>query len=322
MTAVASFYRFVDLDDLETLRARVETTAALLDLRGTVLIAHEGINGALAGSRAALEDFLASLRSELPFVALDARVTDAASDPFARLKVRIRTEVVAFGRPDARPVERTGERVGAERWNALLADPDVLVIDARNRYETAIGTFEGALDPGTGNFREFASWMERCLDPAATPRVAMFCTGGIRCEKASAWLLARGFGEVFQLEGGILGYLDSVSAEANRWHGECFVFDQRVALDAALAQGDHEQCHACRRPLGAAERASALYEPGVSCPHCHSERAESERVRLRERRRQIELAAARGARHLAAQHEVRLPPYLTDSLLRPPIPAK
>jgi len=265
-----------------------------------VLLAEEGINGTLTGTREALETWLDSVREDPRLRALSAKFSTASDDNpvFHRLKVRIKKEIVSFGEPGLRPGEHTGEHVDPEGWNQLLDDPDVLVIDTRNRYEIAIGTFPGAVDPDTTNFREFADYVRQHVDPAQHPRIAMCCTGGIRCEKASAFMLKQGFEAVYQLDGGILQYLESVREEDNRWQGECFVFDQRVSVNEGLEQGDYEQCFACRRPLSAQDLASPHYRQGVSCPHCIDERDEAERGGFEERQRQVLLAEARGQQHI------------------------
>ncbi|MFW6093563.1 MAG: rhodanese-related sulfurtransferase [Pseudomonadota bacterium] len=305
MAAVMTFYRFVPLRNLDALRTELEALARTADLRGTVLLAGEGINGTLTGEPRALEAFAERLRAGPAgtgdaFAGLPCRFSAAAPDNpvFHRLKVRIKPEIVRLGQPDAAPAERTGEHVDAARWNHLLDDPEVVVVDTRNSYEVAIGSFPGAVDPGTRTFREFPDYVRTHLDPASHPRIAMFCTGGIRCEKASAWLLEQGFETVYQLRGGILRYLETVAAQDNRWQGECFVFDQRVSVTPDLDEGSFEQCYACRRPLSPEDTASPAYQVGVSCPHCMDEVSDAQRAAFRERRRQVALAAQRGERHV------------------------
>jgi UPF0176 protein len=293
-------YRFVRLARLADLRDSLEEAAAALDLKGTILLAREGINATVAGPRPALQAFQNQLAGIDAFAGMRYRFSDAAADNpvFYRLKVRIRPEIVRLDQPDVMPYRKTGEHVNAERWNQLLDDPDVVVLDTRNRYEIDIGTFPGAHNPETRSFRQLPDYVRRHLEPARHPRIAMFCTGGIRCEKASAWLLDQGFEAVYQLDGGILNYLQNVTPEENRWQGECFVFDQRVSVNTALEQGSFEQCYACRRPLSAEQLASPDYQPGVSCPRCIDEHDEERRGSFRERRRQVELAARRGKRHV------------------------
>jgi UPF0176 protein len=302
MTAVMTFYRFVDLAEVAELREALERAAVALALEGTVVLASEGINGTLAGEREDLEAFRTVLGELPPFAGMSCRFSDAdARKPvFHRLKVVIRPEIVALRQAGVRPAETTGEHVGWREWNALLDAPDVVVVDTRNAFEIAVGTFPGALDPGTRSFREWPEFADGTLDPSVHRRVAMFCTGGIRCEKASAYLLERGFEHVYQLDGGILGYLEQVPEEESRWQGECYVFDRRVSVDTELAEGTFEQCDACGRPLPAEERAAPEYEAGISCPHCAATQTPERRAAFAERRRQEALAASRGERHVGA----------------------
>ena len=304
-----TFYRFVRLDALETLRDELEVAARDLGIKGTILLAEEGINATLAGERPMLETFRDQLEARAPFAGMRYRFSAAApgNPVFHRLKVRIKPEIVRLDQPGVDPVRRTGEHVDPARWNALLEDPEVLVIDTRNGYEIEIGTFPGAVDPGTRSFRELPDWVRSNVDPAAHPRIAMFCTGGIRCEKASSWFLDQGFEAVYQLDGGIISYLEQVAPDDNRWQGECFVFDQRVSVDARLAEGSYEQCFACRRPLSADDLASPDYRIGVSCPHCIDEHTPAQLAAFRERRRQVELAERRGRRHVGASIEEQSP---------------
>jgi UPF0176 protein len=302
MASVMTFYRFVELTDLPGWRDTLEADASALSLCGTILLAEEGINATLAGATESLQRFRDRLRSRPGLAGLAVRFSaaDTGNPVFYRLKVRIKPEIVRLDQPGVAPDRRTGEHVDARRWNALLDDPGVVVVDARNRYEIAIGTFPGAVDPGTRSFRQFPDFVRRRLDPARHRRVAMFCTGGVRCEKASAWMLDQGFEAVYQLDGGILNYLETVPPAENRWQGECFVFDQRVSVDAELGEGSFEQCHACRRPLSAEDLASDAYRPGECCPHCVDTLSDAQRAAFRERRRQVELAARRGQRHVGA----------------------
>ncbi len=299
---VLTFYKFVALNDLDVLRESLAHKAARGSLQGTILLSAEGINGTLAGAQAALQKFSEQLLAVEPFAGMACRYSSADADNpvFYRLKVRLKPEIVALGVAGVDPAQRTGVHVDAAGWNALLADPDVVVIDTRNDYEVAIGTFPGARDPATQSFREFPDYVAANLDRQRDTKIAMFCTGGIRCEKAPAYLLAEGFEAVFQLDGGVLNYLETVEQADNRWQGECFVFDQRVSLDDRLTEGSYEQCYACRRPLDAQALASFDYLEGVSCPNCIDELTEERRAGLRERLRQVGLAAARGERHIGA----------------------
>ncbi len=291
---------------LGRLRDLLLERCASLNVLGTLLLAAEGINGTVNGSRAALDALAECLQQQPEFVGLQYKCSDARAGEaaFLRMKVKIKDEIVSFGQPVS-PARHTGIHVDAQRFNELLDDPDVVVIDTRNTYEIEVGTFPGAVNPQTSTFREFPEFVEHNLDPATQPRVAMFCTGGIRCEKASAYLLERGFEEVYQLDGGVLKYLETVESNAqaadstaNRWLGECFVFDQRVALDARLRPGDYIQCHACRRPLPRSEKNHPDYVLGVSCPRCVNDSDITRRAGFAERQRQVELAAARGERHI------------------------
>ncbi len=292
---VLTGYRFVDIDDPFALREELETEARALDLCGTILLAREGINASLAGTRGALDQFWQQLTVRPLFVGMTCRRSVAApgSTVFRRLKVLVKDEIVALRQPGVRPAARTGEAVDWVRWHALLDDPDVLVIDTRNGYEIGVGSFPGAVDPGTRSFRQWPDWVREHLEPVRHRRVAMFCTGGIRCEKASAWLLEQGFDNVYQLEGGVLGYLSQVPAGENRFSGECYVFDARVALDPALAPGTTVQCDACGRPLLPDAQLHPAYEAGIACPQCVDEKTEERRAGFVERVRQARLAAAR-----------------------------
>ncbi len=298
---VVSFYHFVDIPEPDELAASLQTLCERESLLGTILVANEGVNGTLAGESEAIESILNYLSGALRLSSpLAGRWSDAAQAPFRRMRVRVKDEIVTLGLPDVRPQHGTGTHVSPEQWNSLIDQPDTLVIDTRNHYEVEVGTFPGSLDPGTDSFRQFADFA-RGFDAADQNRpVAMFCTGGIRCEKASALLLELGFREVYQLQGGVLNYLEQMKGEDNRWHGECFVFDSRVAVDRDLAEGGYVQCHACRRPLSSEDLASAHYREGVSCPRCIGDLEAGRAERLEERRRQVALAKARGEAHIGA----------------------
>ncbi len=298
MRRVVTFYKFFAIEDPAAMSESLQAACAARQIKGTILVAGEGINGTLVGAKAKLEALTEDLRrlthQEVAFKWSDLQPDNPG---FHRLKVRTKPEIVSFGVADLE-VEQTGVHVGAQEWNALLADPQVCVIDTRNTYEIDIGTFPGALNPRTTNFREFPQWADAHLPEDRTQKIAMFCTGGIRCEKASAYLVAQGYESVYQLDGGILKYLETVAEDRNRWSGECFVFDQRVSVDASLQQGRYQQCFACRHPVSAEDMASPEYEQGVSCPHC-SNVGEAERAaRLRERQKQVDLARQRGEHHI------------------------
>lgn len=301
---VAAFYRFARLDParLDPWRQELLAEGRRGGVKGTVLVAPEGVNGTVCGKPAAVAALLARIEAEPGFADLAVKRHQASEQAFHRLKVRRKAEIVSMGRPEVDPLMRVGTAVPPAEWNRLIDDPTTLVIDTRNDYEVAVGSFAGALDPGTRHFREFPAWVEAELLPllaARRPRrLALFCTGGIRCEKATSFLLQQGVEEVHQLEGGILGYLAAVEPGQNRWQGECFVFDQRVALSPALEPGEHSLCHGCRMPLSAADRALPSYEEGVCCRHCVARCDAELRQRLRERQRQMLLARLRGEEHL------------------------
>lgn len=301
MLHVASFYRFIDIVNPESLRSELQAFCDEHDLLGTILVATEGVNGTVTGDREGVESLLGFIVSRIGATEpLGARWTRASEAPFRRMKVRVKKEIVTLGRPDIRPQTGTGHHVSRAEWNRLISDPDTLVIDTRNRYEIEVGTFPSAVDPETDSFREFPDFVAT-LDEADKSRpVAMFCTGGIRCEKASALMLDMGFENVNQLDGGILNYLESADDDTNLWQGECFVFDTRVAVDRDLAEGGYVQCHACRRPLSETDLKSDDYREGVSCPKCIDELAPERAGRLEERRRQVRLARERGESHIGA----------------------
>ncbi len=303
---VVSFYRFADVPDPRALRDRLQSLCDAGGLLGTILVAAEGVNGTLAGDCAAIQTVLDRVGAELALVEpIEGRWSEAGEAPFRRMRVRVKTEIVTLGRPDIRPDKVTGRHVGVAEWNALISDPDTLVIDTRNRYEYEVGTFRNAVDPQTASFREFPEYARTLAEREPGRRLAMFCTGGIRCEKATALMLELGFDEVYQLQGGILRYLEEVADEDNLWNGECFVFDTRVAVDRDLAEGDYVQCHACRRPLSGQDLASPDYREGVSCPKCIGELVPERARRLEERRKQVALARERGEAHIGARQDSR-----------------
>lgn len=298
---VVSFYRFLDVRDPEGLRDELQALCDEQGLLGTVLVATEGFNGTIAGSSSAVSSLFRWLQERFDIEeALDARWTSADEAPFRRMRVKAKKEIVTLGRPDILPHKKTGEYVAPEKWNELIGDPNVLLIDTRNHYEFEVGTFPGAIDPGNDSFREFPDFAKQLAETSPGRPLAMFCTGGIRCEKATALMLELGFDEVYHLQGGILNYLEKIPSKQNRWNGECFVFDTRVAVDRDLAEGGYVQCHACRRPLSSEDIASPDYREGVSCPKCIDEADEDRLARLEERRKQVRLAAERGEGHIGA----------------------
>ncbi len=297
-TTVAALYKFVALPDYQTWRDTLHAHCERLQIKGTLLLAAEGINGTIAGSAQAIAEFRAVLLADPRFAGLEYKEAQHPEAPFLRLKVKLREEIVTMGVPNTDPTQQVGTYVDAADWNALIDDPDTLVIDTRNAYETAIGRFRGATVPNTRYFREFPAYVDQQLNPAQHKKIAMYCTGGIRCEKASHYLLRQGFDEVYHLRGGILKYLEDVPAQDNRWEGECFVFDERVAVGHALKQGDYVLCRACRHPVSPAQRQQPEFEDGVSCPHCHAQQTPQNRARARERNEQMKLAERRGQVHL------------------------
>lgn len=302
MFTVAALYHFTRFDDPAALRGPLLACAEAGGVRGSLLLAREGINGTVAGPRAGIDALLAHIRALPGCAGFEWKESGAAEMPFGRMKVRLKREIVTMGEPDVDPRAAVGHYVEPAEWNALISAPDVVVIDTRNDYEVAIGSFDGAIDPQTKSFRDFPKWWKENAARFHNKRVAMFCTGGIRCEKSTNYLLAQGVEEVFHLRGGILKYLEQVPESDSLWHGDCFVFDGRVSLRHGLRQGDYELCHACRRPLAPADRARPEFEDGVSCHHCLGEYSDADRARFRERAQQIRLAEERGSAHLGAVH--------------------
>jgi len=301
MPVVAALYHFARFADPAALKGPLARLACAEGVRGTLLLAPEGINGTIAGPRAGIDAVLAHVRALPGCAGLEWKEAAAETMPFGKMKVRLKREIVTMGQPDVDPTAQVGHYVEPAAWNDLISAPDVAVIDTRNAYEVAIGSFEGAVDPGTRAFGEFPAWWEANRERFHNKRIAMFCTGGIRCEKSTNWLLQQGVAEVFHLKGGILKYLEEVPEEQSLWHGGCFVFDQRVAVGHGLVPTGHLLCHACRRPLEPADTRHADYEEGVSCRHCRQDFSDERREGFRERQRQMRLAAERGARHLGPE---------------------
>ena len=301
---VAAFYGFTAMAELPALQAELRALAEAGGVRGTILLAEEGVNGTISGPETGVQAVLARLRQLPGLAGLEAKFSAAPEQAFHRLKVRLKREIVTMGCPTVKPAEQVGTYVPPQQWDALIRDPDTLVVDTRNAYEVAVGTFEGAIDPGTSSFREFPAWVERELRPLVEERrpraIAMFCTGGIRCEKSTAYLLQQGFENVHHLQGGILRYLEEMPEQGSSWSGECFVFDQRVSVNHRLEPGSYSLCHACGLPLSPADRQHAAYREGVSCPHCIARFSDADRERFAERQRQMQLARRRGGQHIGA----------------------
>jgi UPF0176 protein len=298
---VAALYQFSRFEDCAGIRATLAGVCAQAGIRGTILIAPEGINGTIAGSPETIESIVNHIRTLPGCASLDVKYASAETMPFHRMKVRLKREIVTMGQPDIDPLGDVGHYVAPADWNALIDDPDTVVIDTRNNYEVEIGSFAGAINPETATFSEFPDWFYDHREDLVGKKVAMFCTGGIRCEKATAFLKAEGLTDVYHLKGGILKYLEDVPVEDSRWSGDCFVFDQRVAVTHGLTPGSHDLCHACRMPVSVAEKASAHYIEGVSCPKCHAARDDTQRAGYAERQRQVALAEARGVGHIGSQ---------------------
>jgi UPF0176 protein len=265
---VAAFYKFVSLPDFAEKQSPLLSFCEALRVKGTILLAAEGINGTIAGSRDSIDSVLSFLRSDPRLADLEYKESFADSQPFGRMKVRVKKEIVTIGLPEIDPSEQVGTYVSPEDWNTVISDPEVTVIDTRNDYEVSIGTFKGAQNPQTASFREFPDYVLSHLDPEKHKKVALFCTGGIRCEKASSFMIAQGFQEVYHLKGGILKYLEEVPDSESLWEGECFVFDERVAVSHGLKPGTHEMCPNCGRPISETDKLSPKYQEGVSCPYC------------------------------------------------------
>ena len=304
-TQVVALYRFVRLDDYESMREPLLNFCLDRHIRGTLLLAHEGINGTVAGSDSAIDELLNYLRADDRLADLDCKFSSHEERPFLRMKVKLKREIVTMGQENIDPNVCVGRYASPQEWNALIDDPDVLVIDTRNEYEVEIGTFAGAVNPHTNSFREFPDWVEQNLDPKKHKKVAMFCTGGIRCEKSTSLLVSKGFEDVWHLKGGILNYLEQTPEEDTRWEGECFVFDSRVAVNHQLEKGSYDQCFACRFPIDDDQKQSPHYLPGVSCPRCVNAHTEQQKGRFAERQRQIGLAKRRGESHIGAAAPAR-----------------
>ena len=302
---VAALYKFVSLPDFESLREPLLAQCLAAEVKGTLLLAEEGINGTIAGSRRGIDQVLAYLHSDPRFADVGHKESYDTEQPFYRMKVKLKKEIVTMGVDGIDPKDIVGTYVKPRDWNALIADPEVLLIDTRNDYEVEIGSFKGAIDPKTTSFREFPEYIRANYDPAKHKKVAMFCTGGIRCEKASAFMKHEGFDEVYHLEGGILKYLEEVDEAQSQWQGECFVFDNRGAVTHGLLTGTHELCHGCRRPITASDKLSAMFEEGVTCPACFNHISDDQKKRFRDRQKQVELARQRNESHVGAPPPAR-----------------
>lgn len=298
MYVVAALYKFVNLPDYVELRDKLYQHLVLNKVKGTLLLAEEGINGTICGTRDGIDAVRQWLDADGRFEGMSYKESFADEPAFYRTKVKLKTEIVTMGVPGVNPQHIVGTYVKGEDWNRLIEDPDTILIDTRNDYEVAIGTFKNAVNPNTTSFREFPQWAAENLDKTKHKKVAMFCTGGIRCEKSTAYLKEQGFDEVYHLDGGILKYLEEMPEQNSLWQGECFVFDQRVAVKHGLEQGSYDQCYACRMPLSQADMQSDKYIKGMSCPHCHDQLSDEQKASFAERQKQIELAKQRGEQHI------------------------
>jgi UPF0176 protein len=302
MFVVAALYKFTSFSKpaLEALSTKLKLLSHEQNLSGTLLLAHEGINGTVAGSRAGINMLKELLKQEALFENMEYKESSAKENPFHRMKVKIKKEIVTLGQPTANPSILVGDYVAPKDWNKLLNDPEITVIDVRNDYEVEMGTFENSLNPGTTNFKEFPEFVAKNLDPKIHKKIAMSCTGGIRCEKASSYMKYLGFEEVYHLKGGILKYLEEIKPSESLYKGECFVFDQRVSLGHGLQEGEFDLCHGCGYPLHDSDKKSPSYEKGVSCARCDNKRSEKQKASAKNRQRQMDLAKASGRKHLGA----------------------
>ena len=297
---VCALYKFVTLEKFQDLRQPLLKVMEYNNIRGTLLLASEGINGTVAGNRKGIDRLMAWFEKDGRLGNIVTKESFEASNPFYRTKVKLKKEIVTMGIEGIDPKQVVGTYIKPKDWNALISDPDVVLVDTRNDYEVKVGTFEGALNPNTTNFREFPQYVSDNLDPKANKKVAMFCTGGIRCEKSTAYLKEQGFDEVYHLQGGILKYLEEVPEENTMWQGECFVFDNRVTVNHQLEKGQYDQCHACRLPITKEEQTSDKFLEGISCPYCFDKHTPDQRQRYQERQRQMQLAQERGEAHIGA----------------------
>ena len=295
-----AMYKFVALPHFESLRAPLLETMTNNQIFGTLLLAAEGINGTVSGTREGIDNLLAWIKQQPGLENIDSKESYDDKIPFYRTKVKLKKEIVTMGVEGIDPRQTVGTYVKPEDWNDLISDPDVVLVDTRNDYEVQVGTFKNAIDPKTTSFREFPQWSKNNLDATKNKKVAMFCTGGIRCEKSTAFLKEQGFDEVYHLQGGILKYLEKVPENESLWQGECFVFDNRVTVDHNLNSGSYDQCHACRMPITEQEKTLDSYIEGVSCLHCYNKLSDQQIKRFAQRQKQIKLAKARGESHIGA----------------------
>jgi UPF0176 protein len=303
--SVAAFYKFTPLTQLDVLQVNLLNYLKELNIKGTVLIAGEGINGTVSGSPESIEGFKIFLAKNDLLSEKDFKISHSDFLPFPRLKVKLKDEIVTIGDPLVNPKKMVGKYIDPEDWNEYISQEDVLVLDTRNTYEVSIGSFKGAIQPDTTNFREFPQWVEESANFPKDTKIAMFCTGGIRCEKASSLLLEKGYTNVAHLQGGILNYLETIDEKSSLWNGECFVFDDRVALNHKLDKGSYDLCHGCRMPITNDDKNSSKYVRGVSCPNCHDLKSPDQKKRYADRQKQMDLARQRNKKHIGPKEEVR-----------------
>jgi len=295
---IAAFYHFTALDDYRELKSPLLQMCNSQGLKGSILLAAEGINGTVSGSRNGIDALIEWFARDSRLDGISIKESIDTEQPFYRMKVKLKKEIVTMGVPGVSPVKQVGTYVTPENWNDIISDPEILVIDTRNDYEVAVGKFANAVDPNAETFRQFPDYVKKNIDKKQYKKVAMYCTGGIRCEKASSYMLGEGFDEVYHLQGGILKYLETIPQEQSLWQGECFVFDNRVTVNHKLEAGSYNQCYGCRRPISEQDMQSVHYVKGVSCPYCYSELSDEQKMRFQERQRQIEFAKARGETHI------------------------
>jgi len=295
------FYKFVHFPNYTSFQSKILDFCVERNIKGTILLAEEGVNGAVVGAKKNIYELLNFLKIDNRFSDITHKESYSEEIPFHRMRVKLKKEIVSLGQPNINLNDRSGIRVDPKNWNTLLADPDVVLVDVRNDYEYQIGTFKDAISPKTTNFREFPTFVKEKLNTKKNKKIAIFCTGGIRCEKASSYMLSKGFENVYQLNGGILKYIDEIETDKSLWEGECFVFDSRVSVDSELAEGSYEQCYACRQPLSEKDLQSNLYQKGISCPYCINETSDAQRASFRERQQQVELAEKRNEKHIGVR---------------------
>lgn len=295
---VCALYRFVSLPQYKEIQPPLQAKMIEYQVKGTLLLAKEGINGTISGSRSDVDSLLNWMRTIPEFAEIETKEAVTDKLPFKRSKVKLKKEIVTMGVKGIDPNQSAGTYVTPQQWNDLISDPDVLLVDTRNHYEVAVGAFAHAANPKTTTFREFPQYVSENLNPAVHKKVAMYCTGGIRCEKSTAFLKKQGFEEVYHLKGGILKYLEEIPEEKSLWKGECFVFDERVTVNHQLERGSYDQCHACRLPISDEDKLSKYYQQGISCPACYHQRTDEDRERYQEREKQVKLAETRGKIHI------------------------